>query len=102
METKAPIRLAGSVLRDRAHVCAFFNRAEEAHRALLSLVQEGIRLGQKSLHAVPPRDPDKPRHRLIIIGGVLHENPFFVLPEEFLQEIRDRRMTQAAVRASAV
>ena len=30
-------------------------------------------------------------HPLVIIGGVLQENPFFVLPEEFLREIRDRQ-----------
>jgi len=26
-----------------------------------------------------------------IIGGILQENPFFVPPEEFLQELRQRR-----------
>lgn len=29
-------------------------------------------------------------HPLIIIGGVLHENPFFVPPEELLLELRNR------------
>lgn len=29
-------------------------------------------------------------HPLIIIGGILHENPFFVPPDEFLRELRDR------------
>jgi hypothetical protein len=27
----------------------------------------------------------------MIIGGVLQENPFFVPPDQFLQEIRERR-----------
>jgi hypothetical protein len=27
---------------------------------------------------------------MIIIGGVLQENPFFVPPDEFLQELRER------------
>ena len=31
-------------------------------------------------------------HPMLIIGGILHENPFFVPPEEFLQELRARRM----------
>jgi DcmR-like sensory protein len=31
-------------------------------------------------------------HPRIIIGGVLHENPFFVPPEEFLRELRSRRV----------
>lgn len=31
-------------------------------------------------------------HPMVIIGGVLQENPFFVPPEELLQEIRDARL----------
>ena len=31
-------------------------------------------------------------HPMLIIGGILHENPFFVPPEEFLQELRTRRV----------
>jgi hypothetical protein len=27
---------------------------------------------------------------MVIIGGILQENPFFVPPEEFLRELRDR------------
>jgi MEDS: MEthanogen/methylotroph, DcmR Sensory domain len=30
-------------------------------------------------------------HPLVIIGGLLQENPFFVPPDEFLLEIRERR-----------
>src|SRR6201998_1629881 len=30
-------------------------------------------------------------HPVVIIGGVLQENPFFVPPEQFLDEIRERR-----------
>jgi hypothetical protein len=30
-------------------------------------------------------------HPVVIIGGVLQENPFFVPPDEFLLEIRERR-----------
>jgi hypothetical protein len=30
-------------------------------------------------------------HPMIIIGGILQENPFFVQPDEFLQELRERR-----------
>ena len=28
---------------------------------------------------------------MIIIGGILQENPFFTPPEEFLRELRERR-----------
>ena len=30
-------------------------------------------------------------HPVIIIGGILHQNPFFVPPEDFLPELRRRR-----------
>ena len=29
-------------------------------------------------------------HPMVIIGGVLQENPFFVPPNEFLKELRTR------------
>jgi hypothetical protein len=28
---------------------------------------------------------------MIIIGGILQHNPFFIPPEEFLRELRERR-----------
>lgn len=33
-------------------------------------------------------------HPVVIIGGVLQENPFFIPPAEFLLEIRERRSTR--------
>lgn len=30
-------------------------------------------------------------HPLVIIGGVLQENPFFIPPDEFLEELRQKR-----------
>jgi hypothetical protein len=30
-------------------------------------------------------------HPMVIIGGMLQENPFFVPPEEFLQELHERK-----------
>jgi hypothetical protein len=26
-----------------------------------------------------------------VVGGILHENPFFVPPAEFIREVRERR-----------
>ena len=37
-------------------------------------------------------------HPLVIIGGVLHQNPFFVPPEQFLPEFRARRAHQTVRR----
>jgi hypothetical protein len=33
---------------------------------------------------------------MIIIGGILQSNPFFVPPEEFLREVRERRTARTA------
>jgi len=48
--TTGPIRLAVSIRKDRAHIWAFFNSPDEAHRVLLPFVNEGLELGQKALH----------------------------------------------------
>lgn len=39
-------------------------------------------------------------HPLIIIGGILQQNPFFVPPDEFLSEFRHRRAARSAAAAS--
>jgi hypothetical protein len=33
-------------------------------------------------------------HPMVIIGGILQENPFFVPPDAFLRELRERRATR--------
>jgi hypothetical protein len=40
-------------------------------------------------------------HPVVIIGGVLQENPFFVPPEEFLLETRERRSTRKRERIAS-
>jgi hypothetical protein len=40
-------------------------------------------------------------HPLVIVGGILQQNPFFVPPGEFLQEIRARRAGEAVRPAAA-
>jgi MEDS: MEthanogen/methylotroph, DcmR Sensory domain len=35
-------------------------------------------------------------HPMIIIGGILQENPFFVSPDEFLRELRQRHAPRDA------
>jgi len=36
-------------------------------------------------------------HPMVIIGGILQENPFFVPPDEFLEELRLRKQRKAAL-----
>ena len=40
-------------------------------------------------------------HPMIIIGGILQKNPFFVPPEEFLREVRQRRAKRTTRPATA-
>jgi hypothetical protein len=35
-------------------------------------------------------------HSMVIIGGILQENPFFVPPDEFLRELRERAGEKSA------
>lgn len=61
MNRKKDVHLAGKVLKRSRHVCAFNSNDEECR--------------------VP----------IVIIGGILQENPFFVPPAEMLRELRERR-----------
>jgi hypothetical protein len=38
---------------------------------------------------------------MIIIGGILQQNPFFVPPEEFLPEVRERRARRTSFSSRA-
>ena len=40
-------------------------------------------------------------HPAVIIGGVLQENPFFVSPDQFLLEIRERRSVRKSARLAS-
>jgi hypothetical protein len=40
-------------------------------------------------------------HPMIIIGGILQENPFYVPPDEFLRELRERRAANGGTALSA-
>jgi MEDS: MEthanogen/methylotroph, DcmR Sensory domain len=41
-------------------------------------------------------------HPMIIVGGILQQNPFFVPPEDFLRELRERRAGWTASPSMAV
>ena len=213
----APVRFAGFELRQRRHVCAFFNSDEEAYHVLLPFIADGFSCGHKAVHLLNPGERanhvarlsqagidtqaaeksgqlelgtntdaylsqgrfDQDRmievftalasgnvrgayplsrivchmdwaaegrshiddliefearvndvwcqhddvvicvydlakfggdtvvdimrsHPLVIIGGILHENPFFVPPAQFLQELRDRRAARSPWTCSEV
>jgi len=49
-----PIRIAGSVLGNRRHVCAFFDNPDEEYRVMLPFIKEGFERGEKAFHIIDP------------------------------------------------
>jgi hypothetical protein len=41
-------------------------------------------------------------HPVVIIGGILQHNPFYVQPDDFLREVRERRSRRSSASAPAV
>ena len=46
------VRLAGTVLPERAHICAFFHSREEEYRVLLPFIKDGFDCGDRAVHLV--------------------------------------------------
>lgn len=63
-----PLRLAGSTLGHRSHVCAFFNNADEEYRVLLPFIKDAIECGHKVVHTVDPKRRDELIQRLAAEG----------------------------------
>jgi hypothetical protein len=40
-------------------------------------------------------------HPMVVIGGILQQNPFFVPPDDFLFELRERRSHRSGTPAVA-
>ena len=64
MSVLPQIRLAGSVLDRKRHVCAFFNSKDEEYRVLLPFIKEGFDQGHKAFHIV--KDGHRPEHRRLL------------------------------------
>src|SRR5258708_20067011 len=58
------VRLAGSVIDRRRHVCAFFNSKEEEYRVLMPFIKEGFDQGDRALHFIDPRNRAEHMRRL--------------------------------------
>jgi hypothetical protein len=46
------VRLAGSVLDRKRHVCAFFHSKEEEYRVLIPFIKEGFEQGDRAFHII--------------------------------------------------
>jgi hypothetical protein len=82
-----PMSLAGSVVHDTRHICAFFND-EDAYRldefqgdAVIDILRT---------------------HPAVIVGGILQRNPFFIPPQQFLRNLRNRRAAEDTSRRDGV
>ena len=63
-----PIRLAGSMLGAKRHVCAFFNSPDEGYQVLLPFIKEGFDRKEKAFHIVDPKLREEHVLRLASIG----------------------------------
>jgi hypothetical protein len=63
-----PIRLAGSTLDSRAHICAFFNNPDEEYEVLIPFIKDGLELGEKAVHTVDPSRRGEHLRRLASAG----------------------------------
>ena len=100
------VTLAGWPVKHRCHACAFFHDREQEYRLLMPFVKEGFEQDDKMFQIVDGRDRDERLRRIgalgimdilrthpqVIFGGILQENPFYVPPERFLQELRTRNV----------
>ena len=68
MKKTPPISLAGSLLGEARHVCAFFNSDEEEYRVLLPFIKDGFECGDKAVHVVNPDQREDHLQRLAAAG----------------------------------
>ena len=65
----APIRFAGSELRENRHVCAFFRTSDEEYRVLLPFIRDGFERGERAFHIVD--GALRQNHRTHLLGAGL-------------------------------
>jgi hypothetical protein len=96
------VRFAGSELRAHTHICGFFRNSEEEYLLLLPCIKQGIEQGEKEYHVVNPALRKAHLHRLESAGidakNVVQENPFFVPPDQFLEEFLKSKANRKASR----
>ncbi|WP_263355089.1 MEDS domain-containing protein [Acidicapsa acidisoli] len=63
-----PISLAGSLLGEVRHVCAFFANDDEEYRVLLPFIREGLSCGDKAIQVINPEARQKHLQRLAEVG----------------------------------
>jgi hypothetical protein len=80
---------------DLVEYCTRLNEVVPKHEATIVCTYDLARFSASSVIDVLRSHP------VAIIGGIVHENPFFVPPEELLQELRERQGRSPSSRAAA-
>jgi len=88
------VRLAGSPLCQRTHICAFFSNADDEYRALLPFIKEGIDSGERAVHTVDPYRRKDHVDRLTAAGidvGALQQSGQLELHDWMAAHLREGR-----------
>jgi hypothetical protein len=99
IELSRPIRLAGSTLDRRAHVCALFNTPDEQYEVLIPFIEDGLGLGEKAVHTVDPKRRNEHIERLATAGidiEAAHRNGQFELRDWANTHLRDGGFDQSS------
>jgi hypothetical protein len=64
----APVHLAGSLVGQKGHICAFFSSADDEYRTLLPFIKDGLDGGEAAFHTVDPARADDHRKRHLAAG----------------------------------
>jgi hypothetical protein len=67
-EPDQPIRIGGTILGARRHICAFFKSHDDHYGVLLPFIQDGFSSGEKAVHIVNPTRRDEHVQRLNAAG----------------------------------
>lgn len=89
-----PIQFAGSTLKDRAHICAFFSSSDEARRVLLPFIKEGLEVGEKALHTIDPKKREEHTRWLSSSGidvAAMHDKDQLEILDWTESHVRDGR-----------
>ena len=68
MSNPKQVRLAGSVLDRKRHVCAFFHSKDEEYRVLLPFIKDGFEQGERAFHIIDSRNFPEHLRRLQEVG----------------------------------
>ena len=67
-EPDRPIRIGGTILGARRHICAFFKSHDDQYGVLLPFIKDGLKSGEKAVYIVNPMRRDEHVDHLRSVG----------------------------------